>query len=232
MNAIVTILVAESAGVLSALVLNLSPKGYRLESHKMMVPESGRDRMRLVLKCPSPNRAQLENDLLSLGHGISIENIELDSTVEAVDGGVRTEKEVLRDISRAFPDVAEIVRHYAQTLSGDKRAKSLLELGNKTGRAIYKRDFSLGSPLKMPAAWRRVIVPAVKHFGDTKASDDSFTLLDGPFSSRDSQPNCCEFVTGFVQGLLDAGPYTKETRVREATCTAKGAPGCTFVVEK
>ena len=231
MNAIVTILVKESAGVLSAVVLNLGPKGYRLDSHKKMTAEPGLERIRLFLRCPNANLHQVEKDLRSLEHDITIEKIELEGTPAAVDDGVRAEKEVLGDIARAFPDVAHIVRRYGRTLSAERRSRNLFDLGSKTGRAIYKRDFALGSPLKMPAAWRRVIVPALRNFGETKADDESVTLLNCPFCTSGDAVSCCEFVTGFVRGLLDAGPHTQGRRVHEAACRSKGSQGCTFVLD-
>ncbi len=231
MNVIVTILVKESAGVLSAVVLKLSPMGYRLESHKKLAADPGFQRMRLHLRCPSAELAQVERDLRGVQDGIRIEDIELEKTQSAVDDSARTEKEVLGDIVQAFPEVSPIVRRYGSMLSDAARSKSLFDLGSKTGRATYKRDFALGSPLKMPAAWRRVIVPAVRNFGETKASDDSVTLLNCPFCSSGPEVNCCEFVTGFVQGLLDAGPYTQDRRVRETACKSKGEQGCTFAID-
>ncbi len=231
MNAIVTILVEKSAGVLSAVVLKLSPKGYRLESHKTMAAEPGHHRMRLHLKCPGTALDQVERDVQLLGHDIRVEKIELDGAHDALDNSTRTQKEVLGDIAQAFPDVSQIVRRYGSALSDEMRAKSLFDLGAKTGRATYKRDYSLGSPLKMPAAWRRVIVPALRNFGDARADDASVTLLNCPFCSAGSEVNCCEFVTGFVQGLLDAGPYTQGKRVRETACGSKGDPGCTFTID-
>ena len=231
MNTIVTILVKESAGVLSAIVLKLSPKGYRLESHKKMQAEPGLERMKLFLKCPNTNLEQVEVDLKSLGYGIQIEQIDQDQGSAVVDEGARTDKEVLGDIARAFPDVAGIVRKHGGALSPATRAQRLFDLGHKTGRATYKRDYSLGSPLKLPAAWRRVIVPAVRNFGETSASDDTVTLENCPFCANGSGLSCCEFVTGFVQGLLDAGPYTQGTNVRESSCKSKGGEGCTFVIE-
>jgi predicted hydrocarbon binding protein len=85
----------------------------------------------------------------------------------------------------------------------------------------------------MPAAWRRMIVPAVRKFGETKADDKSVTLLDCSFCSSDpTLVSCCEFVTGFVQGLLDAGLYTKGTKVHEVGCKSKGAQGCSFIIDQ
>ena len=231
MNTIMTILVKEGGGVLSALVLKLSPKGYRLESPKRMQADPGFERLRLFLKCPNTNLEEVEANVRSLGHGIQIENIERDQDSAAVEAGARTDKEVLGDIARAFPNVAGIVRKHGSALAPETRATRLFELGQKTGRATYKRDYSLGSPLKLPAAWRRVIVPALRNFGETSASDDTATLENCPFCANGSGLKCCEFVTGFIQGLLDEGPYTEGISVRESACQSEGSKGCTFVID-
>lgn len=237
MLANVTIVVKKGAHSLAGVALGLSPKGYRVKSQEISEAEPGLERIRLLLKCPDTNSDQLKEDFKGLEQDIRIEKIEFDNkptataAVAAADN-TRTEKEILEDIVRAFPNVSTIVRLYGQTLSDETRSQTLYSLGTKIGRATYKKDFALGSPLKMPVAWRRMIVPAVRNFGETKADDESVTLLDCPFCS--SGPNgvsCCQFVTGFVQGLLDAAPYTQGTRVHEEECRTKGAHGCTFVID-
>lgn len=233
MIAIATILVKKRAGSLSAVALGLSTKGYQLQSQEITEAEFSLQRIRLFLKCTDKNAEQVEKDIQSLGPDIRIEKVELEGTSNPTVNSVKTEKEVLQDIVRAFPDVSEIVRKYGQSLSAETRSKNLFNLGHKIGRATYKRDFALGSPLKMPAAWRRMIVPAVRKFGETKADDESVTLLDCPFCLSDpTSASCCEFVTGFIQGLLDAAPYTKGTKVHEAGCKSKGAQGCSFIIDK
>jgi predicted hydrocarbon binding protein len=233
MIAIVTILVNKRTGILSAVALGLSTKGYQLQSQEIAEARPGLERIRLFLKCPDKSAEQVEKEVSSLGPDITVENVELKNTPAPLTVGKKTEKEVLQEIARAFPDVAAIVLTYGKSLGAETRSESLLALGNKIGRATYKRDFALGSPLKVPAAWRRMIAPAVGNFGEIKADDESITLLNSPFiPSNPASANCCEFVTGFIQGLLDAGPYTKGTNVCEVKCKSKGAPECTFVIDK
>jgi len=233
MLANVTILVKKGTHSLAGVALGLSPKGYRVKSQETTEAEPGLERIKLFLKCPDTSSDQLEKDFQSLEQDIRVEKIEFDNKPTATAAeSTRTEKEVLEDIARAFPNVSTIVRLYGQTLSDETRSQTLFNIGTKIGRATYKKDFALGSPLKMPVAWRRMIVPAVRNFGETKADDDSVTLLNCPFcSSASNGVNCCEFVTGFVQGLLDAAPHTQGTRVHEEECKTKGSQGCTFVID-
>ena len=79
----------------------------------------------------------------------------------------------------------------------------------------------------MPVALRRTLVPALETLGKVDASDTDVTLSDSPFCGT-GKTACCEFLTGFMQGFLDAGPLTQNTRVHKAECKAKGGPRCTY----
>ena len=100
----------------------------------------------------------------------------------------------------------------------------------KLGRYHYKKDWSFGSPLKMPAALRRALVPALEKFGAVQATDTEVALPDSPFRGGGEHINCCEFVTGFMQGFLDAGPLSGNTRVQKTACQSSGATHCIYTV--
>jgi predicted hydrocarbon binding protein len=103
----------------------------------------------------------------------------------------------------------------------------LVEAGRKIGAYQYEKEWSFGSPLKMPVALRRTLVPALETLGNVDASDTEVSLSDSPFCSS-GKIACCEFLTGFMQGFLDAGPLTQSTRVQKTACIAKGASRCTY----
>lgn len=233
MIAVVSILVKNRTGILSKVVLGLSTKGYQLQRQEFTEADFGLKRMKLFLKCPDKSAKEVEQEVRNLGFEIRVENVKIESKPASVSVSKLTENDILQEIARTFPDISEIVLEFGRSLSAESRAESLFVLGNKIGRATYKRDFALGSPLKLPAAWRRMIDPALGNFGETRVDDESITLLNSPFSPNDSSSiSCCEFITGFIQGLLDTGPYTKDTEVSEVECKSNGAQGCTFAIEK
>jgi hypothetical protein len=81
----------------------------------------------------------------------------------------------------------------------------------------------------MPAALRRALVPALEKFGKVAATDTQIELPQSPFCGN-GEINCGEFVTGFMQGFLDAGPLSMNTQVRKASCRATGDTHCTYHV--
>ena len=73
-------------------------------------------------------------------------------------------------------------------------------------------------------------MPALEKLAKLEATDTSITFPDSPFWGGRSQVSCCEFLTGFMQGFLDAGPLTSDTRVQKAACRAKGDAHCGYTV--
>jgi len=90
------------------------------------------------------------------------------------------------------------VQAYGESFGADTRDKELVEAGRKIGAFQYEKEWSFGSPLKMPVALRRTLVPALETFGKVDATDTELTLPDSPFCGTSKIP-CCEFLTGFMQ---------------------------------
>jgi predicted hydrocarbon binding protein len=81
----------------------------------------------------------------------------------------------------------------------------------------------------MPTALRRTLVPALEAITKVEATDNEVRFPDNPLCAR--AISCCGFLGGFMQGFLDAGPLTVNTRVEKLTCRTKGAPRCSFKIE-
>jgi predicted hydrocarbon binding protein len=144
--------------------------------------------------------------------------------------GAQSGPDSIKEMATQFPDIAPLVQAYGDSFNSKTRDRELFEAGKKIGAFNYDKEWSFGSPLKMPVALRRTLVPALEKFGKVEATDTDITLPDSPFYSSD-KTSCCAFLTGFMQGFLDAGPFTKDTRVQEVTCRAKGALHCTYTVD-
>ena len=120
---------------------------------------------------------------------------------------------------------------YAESFGVDTRNKELFDLGKKIGAFIYAKEWSLGNPLKMPVALKRALFPALEKFGKAVEGDSSISFPSSPFCGVGNQIICCEFLTGFSQGFLDAGPLTKNTQVIKVKCRAKGDALCTYSID-
>src|SRR5258708_3391116 len=108
------------------------------------------------------------------------------------------------EVVDAFPQVVGPGQRFANSLAGATRREAVFRLGQRTGRREYKRSFSLGSPLKLEPALRRMLVPALRPFAKAVATDSTLSVPDCPFciNLQAAEP-CCDFLRGFLQGFLD-----------------------------
>jgi predicted hydrocarbon binding protein len=129
----------------------------------------------------------------------------------------------------AFPKIVAPVQKFANSLEGAGRREAMFRLGQRMGRLEYKKNFSLGSPLRLESALRRMLVPALRPFAKATAADSTLSVPDCPFciNLHASEP-CCNFLGGFLQGFLDANPGTPGLRVKEVLCKACGDAECSF----
>jgi predicted hydrocarbon binding protein len=148
--------------------------------------------------------------------------------LSAVDVETRLQA-ALAEIVDAFPQIVDPVQRFAAAFEGAGRREASFRLGQRMGRREYKRSFSLGSPLKLDLALRRMVVPALRPFAKAEAQDATLRVPNCPFciNLRAAEP-CCDFLGGFLQGFLDAHPGTPGLRVREVQCKACGHAECSF----
>jgi predicted hydrocarbon binding protein len=213
----ITISGADKSGALARISAFLVRKGYPLRGQQVTESPAGATLIRISLDVARLDEMKFAAEIKSLSP---------EYTVVAVEG-VQADAPSIKEIAAQFPDIAPLVQAYAESFGADTRDHELLEAGKKIGAFHYEKEWSFGSPLKMPVALRRTLVPALEQFGKVDASDTEVTLPDSPFCGADKIV-CCEFLTGFMQGFLDAGPLTQNTRVEKVGCRAKGSAHCTY----
>jgi hypothetical protein len=207
------------SGASSEILLFLRRKGYDLKDYRLTTTSSG-PALIIRLDPRQLDHAQLAADIKSLDPAYTV----------VVDGPVLSGPDLLKSVASRFPDIAALVQAYAASLTSETRDQGLFEAGKKVGAFIYTRDWSFGSPLKMPHALRRALVPALDKMCTVEATNAEVTLLDPRFCATGALPHCCEFVSGFMQGFLRASPATKEVEVQKAGCVATRAPRCRYAI--
>src|ERR1041385_757595 len=103
--------------------------------------------------------------------------------------------QVNKEMAAQFPDIVALVRAYGGAFGLEGRAQALLDAGKKIGAFNYRKEWSFGNPLRMPAALRRALVPALEKFAQVEATDTRIVLPDSPFCAAGSEINCCDFIT-------------------------------------
>lgn len=215
----ITISGAEKSGALARISALLVRKGYALKGQQLVDAPSGAKLVKIVIEAAQLDRAKLAAELRALGPEFSLVGVE-----GAPSGPVPT----LKDIAAKYPDIVPLVRAYGEALGGDARERELFEAGRKIGSFQYEKEWSFGSPLKMPTALRRTLVPALEAITKVEATDTDVRFPDNPFCA--GQVACCGFLGGFMQGFLDAGPMTANTKVERGGCRIQGGQ-CSFKIQ-
>ena len=220
--------------------------GYQLVSQRQEASENGGNIIHVIAKSKgSQTQEDLINDLSSI-EGCSLFNLEIDESespspvsTPAAPAPVKPppiiqsfdEKNTLAAIGAHYPDIVEVVRRYEASLPIESRATALHELGRKVGGGIYQRDYSLGSPLKMPTTITRELVPALKEFSKVKAKNNLVSLIKCPFCRlSDGQHSGCHFVVGYIEGFLASNPAVLRIEVEESRCGAGSTNICEFTI--
>jgi predicted hydrocarbon binding protein len=220
-----SILVSRRPGLLAQIVSALVREGCKLERQAVsQADDPSLQRFTVTVEGPEPVVNNLPRLLFRFG-----------DVEKQTDGAAAAEpradvEAAVQEIVAAFPDVAERVRALARSLPAASRTETLSALGERLGRREFQRNYALGSPLQLEQALRRMVLPAVRQLAKAELEGSSLRLASCPFCAapRDEAPGC-EFLAGFVRGLLHAAPSTAGTVVREARCRATGDPFCELV---
>jgi len=213
----ITISGVDKSGALARITTFFVRKGYPLKGSQVMQSASGAKLMKFSLDITQLDKAKLAAEIKDLSPDFSVVSVE----------GAQSGAPSIKEIAAKFPDIAPLVQAYGESFGTETRDRELIEAGKKIGAFQYEKDWSFGSPLKMPTALRRTLVPALEAFDKVEATDTEVTLPESPFC-KTGKIACCEFLTGFMQGFLDAGPLTQNTRVQKTGCKAKGDSRCTY----
>src|SRR5438034_2653883 len=162
----ITISGAEKSGALARIAAFLVRKGYPLKGQKIAESASGAKLVKISLEVSHLDKAKLAAEMRSLNPDFKVVSVE----------GAQTAAPSIKDMADRFPDIASLVRAYGESFGSESRDRELLEAGKKIGAFQYEKEWSFGSPLKMPVALRRTLVPALETLGKVDASDTDVSL--------------------------------------------------------
>lgn len=220
MITIVTVSGADKSGSLARILNLLTRKGYGPKGHQIAESTPGVKLLAITLD-GKHDKERLSAELKGLNPEYGV--------VDVAFEGDQAGSSLIKQMAGQFPDIVALVRAYGDSFDAKTRDQELFDAGRKIGGFQFTKEWSFGSPLKMPVALRRSLVPALEGFGKVDATDTTMTLLDNPLCGAGTL--CCEFLTGFMQGFLDAGPLTKDVRVRKTACKSKGGASCVYTFD-
>jgi hypothetical protein len=234
-DSIITISGADKAGALARILTFFVQKGYRVKGQQISESPAGSRILKIRLDLAQVDRDRLAAELKTLNPDYNVVGVGFDGTDDGSDKKPQTAAQsassLIKQMASQFPDIAGLVQVYGASFSTEARNQALFEAGRKIGAFNYAKEWSFGSPLKMPLALRRALVPALEKLAKVEASDTEVRLTDGPYCGAGAEIHCCEFLGGFMQGFLDAGPATKNTKVKKAACRAQGHAHCGYTLD-
>src|SRR6266571_6506466 len=164
----ITISGADKSGSLARISTFLVRKGYRLGAQQIAESGPGAKLVKINIEVSQVDKTKLAAEIKGISPDFRLLSVE----------GVQSEAPSLKEIAERFPDIAAMVRAYAESFSQETRDQELFQAGKKIGAFHYEKEWSFGSPLKMPVALRRALVPALEKLAKVDATDASITLPD------------------------------------------------------
>jgi len=234
LETVITISGADKAGSLAGLVVFLTRKGYAVKGQKLAELPSGARLLKIRLGLAQVDKEKLSAEIKALDPQLSVISIAFEGEGVAGKATAHTPTQsaaaLIKEMAGQFPDIVALVRAYGGAFGLESRADALFEAGKKIGAFSYRKEWSFGNPLRMPAALRRALVPALEKLTKVEATDTQILLPASPFCAAGGEINCCAFVSGFMQGFLDAGPLSMNTQVQQAACRSRGQTHCAYTV--
>src|SRR6266571_4700158 len=141
----ITISGAEKSGALARIAAFLVRKGYPLKGQQVAESTSGAKLVKINLEVTHFDKAKFAAEIKSLSPDFRVVGVEGASAAPSI-----------KDMADRFPDIASLVRAYGESFGQESRDRELVEVGKKIGAFQYEKEWSFGSPLRMPSArWTR-----------------------------------------------------------------------------
>lgn len=231
METVITVSGADKAGSLAGLMVFLNRRGYTIKGQKVTELPSGARLVKVRLGLAQIDKEKLSAEIKALDPLYNLLSVTFeDASRKNTQTPAQSAADLIREMARQFPDIVALVRAYGGAFGVQARDVALFDAGKKLGGFHYRKEWSFGSPLRMPTALRRALVPALEKFCPVEATDTQVALPESPFCGADGGIVCCDFVAGFMQGFLDAGPLSMDAQVQQIACRAKGQPHCAYHV--
>lgn len=228
MQSTVSVVVRRQPGLLAQIVSAVLREGCKLINQNVVATTDAElQRFTLTLEIPESAAGSVAQVLRGFGELVPEQRGSARTAAAPAEASLET---VFAELVDSYPAIGGRVQRLALSLPAAERAAALSALGERLGRREYLANYSLGSPLKLEAALRRMVAPALRRMAKIEVDGFAVRLPDCPFCTglRGTEPSC-DFLTGFLKGFLDAAPATAGTAVRETHCHAAGDRVCEFV---
>ncbi|MDX1410442.1 MAG: hypothetical protein R3330_19965, partial [Saprospiraceae bacterium] len=146
---------------------------------------------------------------------------------------------VVDQIVAAYPKILHIVDAFeAEIKDAGERARRMVTLGEQVGLRMMQGKTDLDDCNNIRDALA-VVIPILKPLADAHAIGPEIHIRISIFTRRQvntmdlvfgSEASKCDFLTGFIQGLVNSAPMLPQVQVTESMCRTNGDEECVFRV--
>ena len=234
--------VRRGAGALAGVAEALNDRGFYVEEHKLIPRDEETAEIRVF--------ASGDGELDLLGEAVQkvsavIELVEVREVSESEDSAQPdADTEAPPDpwverVLREWPNILPVLKEFSAPLAASDCEHRLTCLGVDVGAVLYGRRALSDPPNSVDAGLKRIVEPALREVAKTKARGKTLRVIETDLASSEQvdllflpveDKPYCSFITGLVNGLLNAIPGMPRVRVEETRCLARGDHVCDFQV--
>jgi predicted hydrocarbon binding protein len=233
------ITVNEQSGLLVKIYRCLHKSDYKITSHHLTPhPSAGKIVVKIIVaEGELPISFNLESQLLNIEGCLDIsydepqwsDEEEPTSMAQTISNTKTKEiKNAAQFIVNDIDNIANLVASFKRKFGSNNESQNLYHLGFEVGSAIYETEYSLGKPLKLELAIKRMLSEATKKFGKSSCGKQTFTIEDNIFCNARNPDGDCDFTKGYITGFLHSSPTTSEVKVQRNSCRSHGQFSCSF----
>ena len=151
------------------------------------------------------------------------------SDSEAGDADIRDRMLIFSLLSR-YPNISGRLVEIDGSIPEAERSLRMLELGQGFGRHLSKNLKVKGVVSSLSSAIELLIVPGLSPLVQVSQYSDGLRVSGFTKNMKYAaqKPECCQFLAGTIQGLLDSAESLPAHHVEQAQCIHKGATSCDY----
>lgn len=245
----VILTVEERSGILSSAVTSLRRFGLNFERHRSHEdPATGARRMVIEASGTLSDPEGLAARLKGIRGVLGVEPIGAGQTSRAAaqsapapQATVEISDQLVADMVADYPRIMPRFEAFELELPADNREGPQRELGRRVGAALAPgHRAALEGSLDLGQALENVAVPALDRLAQAQVTgDDALEVSLSSFTRRylnsmdltfGAELDHCWFLSGLLEGLLEASPHFTSVQVNEDRCRAVGDETCRFRV--
>ena len=238
----ITIVSDKSPGVLARVIVALRKAGLNLTQQQMVEADDHRV-FTLSAQGLGADKGQLKGTIEAIAGVNSVQMAGLaEAAAPVAEPAVTASSEgsLAQRLAQQFPAIGDAVEQYQADLPAASASELLFALGKEVAEHRLKVLPSVADDVSIKAFINERLLPDLAELADAERDGDQLKVLSSIFSKGKKASGFgypmggagtlikCDFLSGYIQGLLEAVPALRYGHVEEVMCRKEGQPYCLF----